>query len=96
METRVCKKCGRELPLDKFELVKYSNGANYRRRTCKDCVYKEQKQRAARKQEEGVGLFASTPSPTLSLAGFDDHTLFAELRKRGYSGELRYSKVVNV
>lgn len=33
---------------------------------------------------------------TLSLADFTDENIFAELRRRGYNGELRYSKVVNV
>ena len=32
----------------------------------------------------------------LSLSDFTDENLFAELRRRGYNGELRYSKVVNV
>lgn len=32
----------------------------------------------------------------LSLADFSDENLFAELRRRGYNGELRYLKVVNV
>lgn len=32
----------------------------------------------------------------LSLADFEDNELFAELRRRGFSGELRYSKVVTV
>lgn len=33
---------------------------------------------------------------TLNLADFEDNQLFAELRRIGYSGELRYSKVINV
>ncbi len=33
---------------------------------------------------------------TLSLADFTDDNIFAELRRRGYNGELRYSKVVSV
>lgn len=33
---------------------------------------------------------------TLSLADFSDENLFAELRRRGYNGELRYSKIINV
>ena len=41
-----------------------------------------------------------TPQPgnkaTLSLADFTDENLFGELRRRGYNGELRYSKVVTV
>lgn len=32
----------------------------------------------------------------LSLADFEDNQLFAELRRRGYTGELRFSKVINV
>lgn len=33
---------------------------------------------------------------TLSLADFTDEEIFAELRRRSYSGELRYSKVMVV
>lgn len=33
---------------------------------------------------------------TLSLSDFTDENLFAELRRRGYNGELRYSKVITV
>lgn len=33
---------------------------------------------------------------TLSLADFSDENLFGELRRRGYNGELRLVKVVNV
>lgn len=32
----------------------------------------------------------------LSLADFEDSQLFAEMRRRGYTGELRYVKVVTV
>ena len=33
---------------------------------------------------------------TLSLADFTDAEIFAELRRRNYSGELRFSKVMIV
>lgn len=33
---------------------------------------------------------------TLTLADFQDDQLFAELRRRGFSGELRFSKVISV
>lgn len=33
---------------------------------------------------------------TLTLADFHDDQLFAELRRRGFSGELRFSKVISV
>lgn len=88
METKVCKLCGKELPIEQF----YHNSATkdgYDNK-CKECrklTVKAYKLRQKTEKEE---------QHTLSLANFDDHTLFAELRKRGYSGELRYSKVVNV
>lgn len=41
-----------------------------------------------------------TPQPgnkaTLTLADFSDENLFAELRRRGYSGELRYTQICRV
>lgn len=33
---------------------------------------------------------------TLTLADFTDENLFAEFRRRGYNGELRYSRVITV
>lgn len=33
---------------------------------------------------------------TLTLADFTDDNIFAELRRRGYNGELRWSKIVHV
>lgn len=36
-ETRICNKCGRELPIDRFELMKPKNKNPYHLKTCKDC-----------------------------------------------------------
>ena len=33
---------------------------------------------------------------TLTLADFEDGQIFAELRRRGYTGELRFSKVITI
>lgn len=33
---------------------------------------------------------------TLTLADFTDENIFAELRRRGYNGELRFSRVITV
>ena len=33
---------------------------------------------------------------TFKISDFTDDMLFAELRRRGFTGELRYSKVVSV
>lgn len=33
---------------------------------------------------------------SFTLADFTDENLFGELRRRGYNGELRFTKIVNV
>lgn len=42
------------------------------------------------------GITQQGVKATLKMSDFDDNMLFAELRRRGYTGELRYSKVVNI
>lgn len=44
MDTRVCKICGRELPIDMFEFEHTKNG-DIRRHQCRDCRAKYRKQR---------------------------------------------------
>ena len=44
METRICKKCGRELPIEDFELEHSSKGVS-RRGTCRNCRGEYRKQR---------------------------------------------------
>lgn len=86
METKVCKCCGKELPLIKF----YKNNATKDKHdnTCKEC----RKQKMAKNNK--------TPQPgikaTFRISDFEDNQLFAELRRRGYSGELHYSRIVAV
>ena len=56
--------------------------------------------RTKKKTETATRPADYTPQPgnkaILSLSDFTDENLFAELRRRGYNGGLRYSKVVNV
>ena len=44
METKVCKKCGRELPIEEFELEHTKKG-DFRRNTCKECRAEYRKNR---------------------------------------------------
>ena len=87
METKVCKECGQSLPKSNFSKNKATKDglANY----CKKCD-KE------RRRKSCVGKNKKVLKATLKMSDFDDNMLFAELRRRGYTGELRYSKVVNI
>jgi len=51
METRVCRKCGRELQIEKFELDHTKNG-DIRRRTCRECRQKQRKEWRKRNPEK--------------------------------------------
>lgn len=59
--------------------------ANY----CKKCDKERRRKSSGGITQQGV-------KATLKMSDFDDNMLFAELRRRGYTGELRYSKVVNI
>lgn len=46
-ETKICKKCGRELPLDRYQLYK---STGYRRIICKDCWNKDMRENRLQKR----------------------------------------------
>lgn len=88
METKICSKCGRELPVSKF----------FKNKATKDgfAVYCKECEKERRKPNSKGGVTQQGVKATFKISDFDDNMLFAELRRRGYTGELRYSKVVNV
>lgn len=83
METKVCKECGQSLPISNFSKNKATKDglANY----CKKCDKERRRKSSGGITQQGV-------KATLKMSDFDDNMLFAELRRRGYTGELRYSK----
>ena len=95
MTEKTCTKCKRTLPVSQF----YKNKRNRDGLscTCKECFDKDvnarkAKQRSATKEVKTV----TPPAPTLNLADISLETLKEELRRRGYSGELRYNKVITI
>lgn len=79
-ETKICKTCGRELPLSDFYVAPQCNGGY--EPSCKEC---RRKKRKIQEQQR-----------VLALSEFHDEALMAELRKRGYNGELRLTKIINI
>lgn len=77
-----CKLCGRTLPVSEFGSNKRAkDGLDSR---CNECV------------QNHAGIPQPGIKATFKISDFSDEMLFAELRRRGFTGELRYSKVVNV
>lgn len=77
METKICKKCGRELPVEKFKKTRWGGYAS----TCNDCV-KSAVQKTKRKNTDNA--------KSLRLQDFTPRELMLELKRRGYEGNLKY------
>lgn len=96
METKVCKKCGRELPLENFYVNKSLKGGHDN--TCKECknTYakewqkKNREKKMAQKIEEERIEFEKKYKiyTNKDLAKFTPRELMLELKARGYEGEL--------
>lgn len=51
-EIKVCSKCGRKLPIERFSLRYKANGKNSYRSSCKQCEYRSKKERMQKKRIE--------------------------------------------
>lgn len=99
-KTKVCVKCGRELPIESFS-PNMKNKDGYRNE-CKECAAAYQKERYQKMKE---GLIApkyqrsSKCSKVFSnpeLAKFTPRQLIEELKMRGYKGSLTYEMKIEL
>lgn len=94
-KTKVCSKCGRELPITEFALNKRAKDGHIGQ--CKDCINAYLRERYARKK--GKTLARANPNPVLLNPKFSDKTprelqqemreLKAELIARGFNVEVK-------
>lgn len=86
-EKKICTKCNRELPLSAFnKMSKSSDGYQH---WCRDCQKESAKARVDR-------VNALLNDPNNKLASFKPRELIDELRRRGYSGKLKYVYEIEV
>lgn len=90
MLTKKCSQCGIEKPLSEFH--KNSNFVDGVQRICKECVRENNKTYRERKKEETLHKVYGNPD----LAMFQPRELIAELKARGYTGELQYTQRITV
>ena len=79
-EYRKCRSCGRILPIENFYLNERCRGGHEPR--CKEC---KAKRKAYTKS-----------SADISLSAISYEILVEELRRRGFKGEIRQSKIVTI
>ena len=93
-ETKVCKKCGRELPITEFALNKNLKDGHVGQ--CKDCINAYQRERYALNKSKTMAH--ANPNPVLLNPKFSDKTprelqqdmreLKEELIARGFNCEI--------
>jgi len=97
METKVCKKCGRTLPVSDFS--KAGRGGGYRN-VCKECH--QNKMSEKRKETKEIRIENERlrrkleDAKNIKIVDFDARDLILELKRRGYEGTLTYTKVYNI
>ena len=86
-ETKVCRCCGRELPISNFKIGRWGVVS-----VCNEC----DKQHRAEKRQERIDKAKQkvedvrAENRQLCLADFSPRELMAELKRRGYEGKITY------
>lgn len=105
-ETKICRDCGRELPVSHFYRYYGQVKAQYEP-TCKDCRLARQKQNEMKRKMQQQTSIQFVPQnkpseqqdPAILYAHIKhvtDDEILKEVARRGFHGELQYSKTVKV
>ena len=94
-QTKVCKECGRELPVEMFG--RHPRTKDGWQPLCKDCRSRKMKAAAKKpeipaeaveKLQELEATVAKALEPSTEIRKFTDADLFRELSRRGWTGDL--------
>lgn len=89
-ETRVCKSCGRELPIEQFKVSRWGK----RMHVCTECTNAKCKASVMRKAEQKLDEMSAAIQNArhLRIHDFTPRELMEELYRRGYEGTLRITE----
>lgn len=94
METKVCKTCGRELPVENFHKGR-ANGVEFVMSICHECWHERQiaGRRKAKEKRVTKQIDLVEDAKRKRLSEFTPRELMLELKRRGYEGELAFVEV---
>lgn len=91
METKICVCCGKVLPISSFGKNRRSSDGLMVE--CKECTNKKVRASRERRKSAGVRMVKTNEDGrNPELAKFHPRELIAELKARGYSGEIYYTQ----
>ena len=87
-ETKICKRCGRELPISNFKTTRWGGRVS----VCTECATNKLRENKRKKLDEQKQKVEDVMAENrqLCLADFTPRELMAELKRRGYEGTLTY------
>jgi ribosome-binding protein aMBF1 (putative translation factor) len=98
MESKICKDCGRELPISYFKKTRYGERVS----VCTECATMKMRENKEKKRimeeikaKEEAQKKADAQA-TLTLADFTPRQLMLELKRRGYEGELTFVQKIDI
>lgn len=89
--TKICKCCGRELPIEEFT----RNGFGVTN-VCKECNTKNRREAALRRGALKQQAIDAVNARKLRLEDFTPRELMVRLKELGYEGTLTYTRVEKV
>lgn len=94
METKICKECGKELPITNFRKGR-ANGTEFVMSICNECWHKRQVigRRKAKEKRASNQIDLVEDAKRKRLSEFTPRELMLELKRRGYEGELAFVEV---
>lgn len=96
METKICKDCGRELPIENFKKTWKGTRVN----TCTECATKKLRENKKKKllelEQKGLEQARINNEAKKALAAFTSRQLMEELARRGYKGQLEYTRIEKI
>jgi ribosome-binding protein aMBF1 (putative translation factor) len=96
METKICKDCGRELPIKMFKKTRYGDRVS----VCTECATKKMRENKEKKRiEEAIKVREQAridAEVKTTLSSFTPRQLMEELARRGYKGELTFVQKIDI